>query len=192
MSGASWQFGDMQMFGHDLIVADPPWQFDLYNQETGARKGASHHYETMSLEEIKALRVGDLARADTLLLLWTTGWAIAVGQAQEVAKAWGFVPKTEIIWRKTTRAGKIRMGTGYRVRTLHEPILLCTLGNPAHRPFPSVFDGVAREHSRKPEEFYRMVDTFAPSLKLRADLFARSRRAGWASFGNEIDKFEAA
>ena len=97
----------------------------------------------------------ELARGDCLLLLWTTGWAIATGQALEVARAWGFKPISEIVWLKRYPSGKARIGTGYRVRTRHEPILVCTIGNPQHKPFPSTFDGIAREHSRKPDEFSR-------------------------------------
>lgn len=173
-----WQFGTLKMFGYDLLVADVPARFELYSEDTGSGKGAASQYDLMSVEELKALRVGELCRGDTLLLYWTTGWASAEGQAQEIVRSWGFRPKTELIWRKTTPAGKVRMGTGYRARTMHEPVLLCTLGNPKHKPFPSIFDGVAREHSRKPEEFYSLVDRCCPGLRFRADLFARTEREG--------------
>jgi N6-adenosine-specific RNA methylase IME4 len=151
---APWQFGTLAMFGYDLIVADPPWDFENYSN-AGTKKGADPHYGVMALKEIKALPVHELARGDCLLLLWTTGWAIATGQAQEVARAWGFKPISEIVWLKRYPSGKARIGTGYRVRTKHEPILVCTVGNPKHKPFPSTFDGIAREHSRKPDEFSR-------------------------------------
>lgn len=120
-------------------------------------------------------------------MMWATGCMLP--QCLDVMKAWGFTYKSEMVWRKTTVNGKIRMGTGYRVRTMHEPILVGTLGNPKHKPFPSVFDGLAREHSRKPDEFYALFDLYAPYLTNRSDIFARTRRAGWDSFGNEIDKF---
>jgi hypothetical protein len=94
-----------------------------------------------------------------------------------------------MIWRKLTANSKPRMGTGYRVRTLHEPILVATIGNPKHKPLPSLFDGVAREHSRKPDEFHNMVlrHTLAPMC--RADLFSRETRPaeGW---GLEHGKFD--
>lgn len=192
MRKEDWQFGALKMFGYQLIVADPPWRFQLRNEETGAKKGAATHYALMDLDAIKALRVGDLAGRDCLLLLWTTGWAVAEGQAQAVARAWGFNPKSEIVWIKTTANGKRRWGPGYRVRTIHEPILLCTIGNPQHAAFPSVFDGIAREHSRKPEEFYDLVDKRAPDLMARAELFARTARSGWDVWGNETGKFASA
>jgi len=185
----AWQFGSMQMFGYDLIVADPPWDFENYS-DAGTAKGADPHYQVMSLDAIKALRVGELAARDCLLLMWTCGWTIATGQAQQVAAAWGFRPLTEIVWRKTTTSGKVRMGTGYRVRTCHEPILLCVTGNPTHEPFLSCFDGIARQHSRKPEEFYRMVDACCPNLQGRADLFSRKSRPGYDGWGHQTGKFD--
>jgi N6-adenosine-specific RNA methylase IME4 len=150
-----------------VIVADPPWDFENYS-DAGTAKGADPHYAVMPLDAITALPVGQLARGDCLLLLWTTGWAMATGQAQTVARAWGFKPQSEMIWRKLTANGKPRMGTGYRVRTLHEPILVATIGNPKHKPLPSLFDGVAREHSRKPAEFYDMVLRRTPDAVRRA------------------------
>lgn len=187
----AWTFGALKMFGYRLIVADPPWRFRLRCEETGSKKGPAAHYALMDLDAIKALRVADLAAPDCLLLLWCTGWLMATGKASAVASAWGFKPQTELVWIKTTVNGKRRMGPGYRARTLHEPVLLATLGNPKHAAFPSVFDGVAREHSRKPEEFYDLVDRLAPQLSPRADLFARTARPGWDAWGNEVGKFSA-
>jgi len=186
---APWQFGPLAMFGYTVIVADPPWDFENYS-DAGTLKGADPHYSVMQLAQIKALRVGDLARGDCLLLLWTTGWAMATGQAQEVAHAWGFNPISEMVWLKRTASGKARMGTGYRVRTMHEPILVCTVGKPQHRPFPSSFDGIAREHSRKPEEFYAIVQRHTPGA-FRCDLFARESHDGFDAWGDEVSKFDA-
>jgi N6-adenosine-specific RNA methylase IME4 len=191
VSRADWRFGALPMFGYDVIVADPPWDFENYS-DAGTKKSADPHYDVMRLDEIKALPVGQLARGDCLLLLWTTGWAIATGQAQSVATAWDFSPVTEMIWRKITAGGKPRIGTGYRARTMHEPILLCTLGKPAHRPFPSLFDGVARQHSRKPDEFYDLVMRSTPLCIRRADLFSRQSRDGFDGWGDECGKFDDA
>ena len=185
----SWQFGSLPMFGFDVIIADPPWDFQNFS-DAGTKKGADPHYNTMSLDAIKALRVQDLASGDCLLLLWTCGWAMATGQAHEVARAWQFTPLSEIIWRKLTASGKPRMGTGYRVRTLHEPILVCVTGNPKHQPFPSLFDGIAREHSRKPDEFYQIVIDRTPLALRRADLFSRETRAGFDGWGDEVGRFD--
>lgn len=185
----AWQFGALRTFGYDVIVCDPPWDFELYS-EAGEGKSAKAHYQTMPLAEIEALRVGDLARGDCLLLLWCCEWIPPVAR-QRVLDAWGFTYKTSIVWRKTTKRGKVRMGPGYRARTMHEPVIVATVGNPQHKAFPSVFDGVAREHSRKPDEFYGLVEASAPSA-VRADLFARQPREGWSVWGNEAEKFAPA
>jgi len=187
---SAWPFCDLPPLSYDVIVADPPWDFKNYSP-AGTAKGADPHYNVMSLDAIKALPVGLLARGDCLLLLWTCGWAMATGQAPEVARAWGFTPQSEMVWRKLTASGKPRMGTGYRVRTLHEPILLATIGHPAHKPLPSIFDGIAREHSRKPDEFYGIVTEHTPAAMRRADLFARETRPGFDGWGNEHGKFDA-
>jgi N6-adenosine-specific RNA methylase IME4 len=88
------------------------------------------------------------------------------------------------------------MGPGYRVRTMHEPVLVCTAGNPAHRALESTdiydirFDGIAREHSRKPIEFYDHVTACTPKALRRADLFSRETRPGFDGWGNEATKFD--
>lgn len=186
------------MMAYEVIVADPPWDFENYSDK-GTSKGADPHYAVMTLDAIKALPAHELARGDCLLLLWTTGWAMATGQAQDVARAWRFKPVTEMVWNKRTAPGappliasKRRMGTGYRVRTMHEPILVCTMGNPKHQALPSSFDGVAREHSRKPDEFYDIVGACTRLAIRRADLFSRETRPGFEGWGREHGKFDEA
>lgn len=184
-----WPFGPLRMLGYDLIVADPPWDFRLYS-EAGEAKSAHAHYDCMTPEEIKALPVGLLAGRDCLLALWTTGWAMATGLATDVVRAWGFAPVTEIVWRKTTRTGKVRMGPGYRARTMHEPVLIAKIGNPVHGALPSLFDGVAREHSRKPDEFYDLIRSKTKHMLHRVDLFSREMRPGFEGWGREHGKFD--
>lgn len=184
MGVIDWPFGNLKAFKYGVIVADPPWNFNL-RSEAGERKSAMFHYDTMSLDDIKALPVSHLASGDCLLLLWTCGWAIATGQAQDVARAWCFEPKTELVWRKTTRFGKVRVGPGYRARTMHEPILVCTTGNPRQTAMPSLFDGLAREHSKKPDEFYSMVQKHTAG-SWRADLFSAGiHRSGFDGWGED-------
>ncbi|WP_192242934.1 MT-A70 family methyltransferase [Mesorhizobium silamurunense] len=182
-----WPFGNLRPFCADVIAIDCPWDFQLYS-EAGAEKSASAQYETMPLSEIMALPVGHLARGDCLLLMWACEW-MPLADRQAVMTTWGFTYKTTIIWRKTTRTGKVRMGPGYRSRTMHEPVHIGTIGNPHHKAFPSIFDGIARQHSRKPEEFYRMVEKHSPK-STRLDLFSRKTRPGWISWGKEATKFD--
>lgn len=180
----TWPFGDLKMFGYTVVVADPPWEFEL-RSEKGNEKAASAQYKTMPLAEIKALPVANLVRHNSLLLLWTTGWAMATGQAQAVARAWGAEPVTELVWLKTTINGKVRMGTGYRARTMHEPILLAKWGNPKHGAFPSSFTGVAAEHSKKPKEFYELVKRKTLG-NFRCDLFSAGiDRPGFDGWGED-------
>jgi N6-adenosine-specific RNA methylase IME4 len=155
----------------DVCVIDPPWRFVNFSAK-GHRKGAAHHYKTMSLDDIKALPVAKLARRrGMLILMWTTGWMMAKGWAADVVRAWGAEPQSEIVWPKMTVGGKMRFGPGYRVRTRHEPILVATIGNPKRCPLPSVIAGIAREHSRKPDEFYATVKGLTPGQR-RCNIFS--------------------
>lgn len=184
MSG--WPFGDLVPMSYDVIAADPPWPFDLYSNK-GNQKSAAAHYRLMTLAQIKALPVRDLAQRDTMLLLWITAPQLVAGV--DTMREWGFAYKTNLVWRKTTAAGKVRMGPGYWARTMHEQVLIGTLGRPAkYSAFPSLFDGIAREHSRKPEAFYALVEKHTAGAR-RLELFAREERVGWSSFGNEVTKF---
>jgi N6-adenosine-specific RNA methylase IME4 len=142
----------------------------------------------MALDDIKALPVGHLARQDAILLLWSTGAMLP--EALDVLHAWGAKYLSQIIWRKVTKNSKVRVGTGYRVRTCHEPVLLAGFGGRQnHKAFPSIFDGLAQEHSRKPDEFYDMVLHRTQGLD-RCDLFSRETRQGFDGWGNEHGKFD--
>lgn len=90
-----------------------------------------------------------------------------------------------------TASGASRWGPGYRARSLHESILVGVFGTESqiHDAFPSLFDGIAREHSRKPDEFYAMVAAKTPRL-MRCDLFSRETRAGFDGWGDELGKFD--
>jgi len=181
-----WFFDPLLPLHYEMIVIDIPWPFDLYS-DAGAKKSASAQYDVMNAEQIRALPVGQLASMDCLIYSWAT--APHLPCAVECLKACGFEYKRFMTWRKTTAAGKVRMGTGYRVRTTGEIVFVGTPGNPkqSHVP-PTIFDGIAREHSRKPDEFYDLCDKVMPHAR-RADVFARERRPCWHSFGDQLDKF---
>lgn len=183
----TWLFDPLTPLSYEVIVADPPWKYERWS-ETNQTKGAADQYETMETTDILRLPVGQLARGDTLLLLWGCGCMLP--QAIGAMQAWGFVFKSEIIWRKVFASGAPRMGTGYRVRTMHEPILVGTIGHPRHKAFPSIFDGVAREHSRKPDEFYDLIAAHTRLAVRRADLFSRETRPGFEGWGAEHGKFD--
>ncbi|WPE19879.1 hypothetical protein ShzoTeo12_10550 [Shinella zoogloeoides] len=185
----NWPFGDMQPFSFDCFVVDWPWDFKLYS-ENGDAKSARAHYDTMSLQEIIDFSViTHLARPDSLWLIWTCEW-MKPGDQQRILDAHGLTYKSALMWRKTTKNHKVRMGTGYRVRSMHERLILATTGNPKHKAFKSVFDGLARGHSRKPEEFYDIVRKNTPGMT-RADMFTRQTREGFVAWGNEKNLFDA-
>lgn len=184
-----WPFGDLKPHYYDLIVADFPWDFETYS-ELGEKKGPRAQYETMSLEEILAFPVGELADVNCLLLSWIT--APRLDEGIVALKHWGFTYLSFIHWRKVFPSGKPAMGTGYRVRSMGELILIGTIGDPRHQPFRGDFPGIRRQHSRKPEEFYEEIDRRCHGLRRRADLFGRQTRAGWDVFGNERTKFDEA
>jgi len=164
-----------------VLYADPPWHFNVYNEESGIESAAGNHYSTMSLEEICALPVLSLASPDAALFMWTT--VPHLRESFDVLVAWGFEYKTNIVWVKD------KIGLGYFVRNQHELLLVATRGDmpspsPANRP-PSVISASRREHSRKPDEAYALIERMYPDLP-KIELFARQARPGWAAWGNEV------
>jgi N6-adenosine-specific RNA methylase IME4 len=156
-----------------VIVADPPWQYDT---------GSSLPYPTMPLEEIKAMPVRDIADENAILWLWTTNAHLPV--AFDVVEAWGFEYKALLTWVKD------RMGTGEWLRGQTEHCMLAARGKPVflHENHSTVLEAARREHSRKPEEFYALVEATCPGAKV--ELFCRQHRNGWHVYGNETNKFD--
>jgi N6-adenosine-specific RNA methylase IME4 len=164
-----------------VLYADPPWHFEVYNEESGVERAAGNHYSTMSLDEICALPVPSLASPDAALFMWTT--VPHLRECFDVLVAWGFEYKTNIVWVKD------KIGLGYFVRNQHELLLVATRGDmpspsPANRP-ASVITAPRREHSRKPDQAYELIERMYPELP-KIELFARHARPGWAAWGNEI------
>ena len=146
---------------------------------------AADHYDLMSVNGIKALHVRRFIEDDSHLYLWFTN-AFAV-EAHEVARAWGFDPKTIITWVKVKEDDTPSMKTGYYYRGATEHGLFAVRGSlrlhgPAH---PTVFAALRLPHSRKPEYSYRMIEEQSPGPYL--ELFARRQRAGWSVWGNEVE-----
>ena len=180
-------FDPLVAHSYDLIVVDPPWRFNTRSPK-GQGKSASKHYRVMTLADIKALPVRELLKKDAVVYLWATG--ALLHEAVAVMEAWGITYKTSLVWRKMTPNGKVAVGTGFWARSMHEVILLGTVGSPRCFAMPSCFDGIRREHSRKPDEFYQMMTERTPGLR-RADLFAREKREGWDCWGDEVGKFSS-
>jgi N6-adenosine-specific RNA methylase IME4 len=161
---------------YNVIIADPPWRYEF--SETTNRE-IENHYPTMSLEEIKALEIP--TEDNAVLLLWTT--APKVEESIQVMNAWGFKYRTCAIWDKE------KIGMGYWFRIQHELLLIGIKGSyPAPAPEnrkPSVFRSARSAHSKKPDIVYEMIEEMFPDGKY-LELFARSERNGWTSWGNEI------
>lgn len=183
----SWPFGDMTPFSYDLIMADPPWSFENYSAP-GEEKNPKAHYDCMTLADICALPVGQLAAGDCALWLWATHPMLP--DALLVLRAWGFRFATSGVWVKQTPTGKLTFGTGYVLRSASEPFLIGVNGSPKFgASVRTVVEGVRREHSRKPDEAYDAALRLVPGAERRLDLFSRQRRPGWESWGAESDKF---
>lgn len=172
--------------GFDLIMADPPWAFRTRSLK-GEGRSAQGHYACMSLPDIARLPVASLGAKDCLLWLWATNPMLP--QAIDVLTCWGFQFKTAGHWAKRTKHGKLGFGTGYILRCAGEPFLIGTRGRPkTSRNVRSLIEGLVREHSRKPEEAFAAAEKLMPDAA-RLELFSRAPRAGWATWGDEADKF---
>src|SRR5262245_3207907 len=204
MLDRSSPFDGLPRAHYGAILADPPWRFRTYDQreyiEKGRRstlKGAgSHHYRTMTIEEIRALPVSEIAAVNCALFLWIS-WPQLL-DAIGVIEVWGFTYKTcAFAWIKA-HAGQIEMfqdelddlmGLGYWTRANSEVCLLATRGNPK-RLDKGVRQAILeprREHSRKPDCIHGRIARLVAGPYL--ELFARRRRQGWDVWGNEIEKF---
>lgn len=198
--------------GWRVILADPPWSFENWSA-AGEAKNPKAHYDCMTAPEIAALPVERLAAKDCALFLWCT-WPL-MPEWTRVTDAWGFTfAGLAWEWIKFNPAtGRYSFGGGYGTRKNLEPCLLATRGDPTLRgTVPGGLFGAAqvpagvhsvrdfieampldcirsprREHSRKPDEQYARIETLFDGPYL--ELFARRRRPGWTSWGNQLNRF---
>jgi N6-adenosine-specific RNA methylase IME4 len=161
-----------------VILADPEWRFVPWSEETGSDRSAANHYATSRLEEIKKRDVPSIAADDCVLALWAT--VPMLPQALEVMAAWGFEYRSHLVWLKN------RIGTGYWFRVDHELLLIGVKGDvPAPAPglqWNSSFDADVGEHSEKPLEVYKLLESYFPNLH-KIELNARTKRDGWEAWG---------
>ncbi len=180
---------ELPLFHYGAIYADPAWLFENYS-EAGTEKNASAKYECMTVDEIKALPVGHLAKKDCALFLWVTDPLLPEGL--EVMKAWGFEFKTvAFTWAKRTITNKTwHFGTGYWTRANPEICLMGTTGSPKrlNADVRQLIVEPAREHSRKPDRITTDIERLVGGPYL--ELFSRQTRAGWDAWGNETGKFD--
>ena len=168
------------------ILADPPWQFLNRTGKMAPEHKRLLRYPTMELEEIRQLPIGRLAAARSHLYLWVPNALLAEGL--EVLRAWGFTYKTNLVWSKIRKdGGPDGRGVGFYFRNVTELILFGVRGSMRTlRPGRRQVNFIAtrkREHSRKPDEIYPLIEACSPGPYL--ELFARFRRKGWSQWGNE-------
>jgi N6-adenosine-specific RNA methylase IME4 len=159
-----------------VLYADPPWRFDA--PAVGGGRATELHYPTMSLAEICAVPVLDIAAPDSALFMWALPSMIP--EACKVLAAWGFEWKTHGAWKKP------RISTGFWVRNTLEDIIIATRGNmppPAHVD-SFLFEAPAGEHSEKPAEVRDRIAELYPGVA-RIELFARTPAPGWEAWGYE-------
>ena len=162
---------------YPVIYADPPWRYEYVETESRA---VENHHPTMSLDELCALPVADLAFADSVLFLWATSPKLA--DALRLIAAWGFEYRTCAVWDKEI------IGMGYYYRQRHELLLVATRGQlPAPQPDVRPASVVCERrgpHSAKPAVFAEQIEAMYPELP-KIELFCRSPRPGWAVWGNQ-------
>lgn len=166
----------------DVLAADPPWKF---KDPLPGDRGASKKYPCMEVDEIARYRIPAMAK-DSMLFMWKV--ASMPDEALFVMRAWGFKPYGELVWRKMTVHGKVHFGMGRVVRNAHETCLIGIRGKklpPNELNERSVFDGIVREHSAKPPEFYGLIERLYPH-EAKCELFARTTRIGWDQEGNQL------
>ena len=195
-----------------VLVADPPWSFG--DKLPGETRGAEKNYDVMSQEDIEHFPLPPLADS-AILFLWRV--SSQVEEAYRVVRAWGFVPKSEIVWVKTAQDEDhevlnalglaaeadpdLAFGMGHYTRAAHETCIVAVRGKykVASRSVRSVFFAPRGRHSEKPDAFYDMVeklvldDAFVKEGVSVSDvgiveLFARRQRPGWRCYGNEMDE----
>lgn len=174
--------------GFKTILADPPWRFSNRTGKVAPEHRRLDRYSTMDLDAIKALPVSDAAAQDAHLYLWVPNALLPEGL--EVMQAWGFRYVSNVVWAKRRKdGGPDGRGVGFYFRNVTEPILFGVRGSmrtlaPARRQV-NMIETRKREHSRKPDEQYGLIESCSPGPYL--EMFARHPQPGWSVWGDESD-----
>jgi N6-adenosine-specific RNA methylase IME4 len=187
-------FADLWGRDFSTIVADPPWMFTNRTGKVAPEHRRLHRYGTMTLDDIMALPVGKLAAPTAHLNLWCPNALLPDGLA--VLKAWGFSYKANLVWYKIRKdGGPDGRGVGFYFRNVTELVLFGVRGKNARTLAPgrrqvNLLSTRKREHSRKPDELYTIIEACSPGPFL--ELFARGNaRANWTVFGDEAKRYPA-
>jgi len=163
---------------YDVLVVDPPWEYNRTYDPDGSR--IANPYPSMSLDEIKNINLP--SSENSVLWLWSTHAYLY--EAKDILEHWGFEYKATLVWNKD------KMGMGNWLRMQCEFCLLGIKGKPIYNntKYRDIITEKGREHSRKPDCFYDMVNDICLGSKL--DYFSREQRSGWYNYGNQINKFK--
>lgn len=173
------------------VLADPPWQFQNRTGKMAPEHKRLNRYPTMDLEAIKNMPVQEVLEDTAHLYLWVPNALLADGL--EVMKAWGFTYKTNLIWYKVRKdGGPDRRGVGFYFRNVTEMVLFGVRGKnartlPPGRSQENIIVSRKREHSRKPDEQYQLIESCSPGPFL--EIFARGPREQWTVWGNQAEEY---
>ena len=174
-------FDAQQLGKFAIIYADPPWQYENPPMG-GTNRSIENHYPTMTLEEICALPVAEIAHEHSVLFMWATSPKLY--ECMQVLDAWGFTYRTDMVWVKD------KIGMGYYVRGKHESLLIARRGEmppPGEDSRPdSVIEAPRLEHSAKPVVMYDILDRMYPGIR-KIEMFGRApeTRPLWFTWGNQ-------
>lgn len=172
------------------ILADPPWRFQNRTGKMAPEHKRLSRYETMSIEDICAMPVSEHAEDPSHLYLWVPNALLPWGL--KVMDAWGFQYKANIVWHKVRKdGGPDGRGVGFYFRNVTELLLFGIKGRmrtlKPGRTQVNILKTRKEEHSRKPLEMYKLIESCSPGPRL--ELFARERVPGWTQWGNEVDSY---
>jgi N6-adenosine-specific RNA methylase IME4 len=180
----------LQDFG--TILADPPWQFHNRTGKIAPEHEKSRRYATLSFAALGSIPVARYAAPKSHLYLWVPNALVAEGLT--LMKLWGFHYKTNVVWCKIRRdGGPDGRGVGFYFRNVTELVLFGVRGGlrtlDPGRTQTNIIRSRKREHSRKPDEIYDLIESCSPGPFL--ELFARHHRGGWTQWGDEdLDRWE--
>ncbi len=171
------------------ILADPPWRFANRTGKMAPEHRRLSRYGTLAMDEIAALPVAEIAAPTAHLYLWVPNALLPYGLA--ALEAWGFTYKSNIVWHKLRKdGGSDGRGVGFYFRNVTEMILFGVRGKNARTLAPgrrqvNYIGTRKREHSRKPDEQYGIIEACSPGPYL--ELFARGARPGWQCWGDQAE-----
>lgn len=173
------------------LLADPPWRFTNRTGKMAPEHRRLSRYSTLKLNEILEIPVADVAAEKSHLYLWVPNALLAEGI--EVMKHWGFTYKSNLIWHKIRKdGGPDGRGVGFYFRNTTEIVLFGVRGKlrtlPPGRSQVNIIRTQKREHSRKPDELYEIIEACSPGPYL--ELFARGSRKNWVQWGNQVEDYE--